>query len=250
MIRQIFLTAILTGLLAGLALTSIQSIKVIPLILAAEQYEDGELITYSSHKQTASHKETTAHKNVTRDHTHEAKEEHSHDKEAWGPEDGFERLFYTFIANVFLATGWTFLLCVVYMYLNNLNIIKGIIAGTVGYLTFFVLPSIGLSPELPGTLAASLEHRQAWWIGTVLSSALGFVILFFNKNRVYQIIALGIILLPHIIGAPVPDVHAGSAPLEMFNSYVNATFISNGIFWMLLGAISVTLFGIFQKQEA
>jgi len=242
MIRQIFLTACLTGLLAGLALTVIQSVKVIPLILAAEQYEDGKIITYSSHGQPIKQQETINKKN-----SHD--QGHTHDEEAWGPADGFERLFYTFVANVFLATGWAFVLCAVYMYLNGLSIIKGIIAGVIGYLTFFALPSIGLSPELPGTLASALEHRQAWWMGTVFCSAVGFALLFFNKNRTYQLGAVGIILLPHIIGAPVPDVHAGSAPLEMFKEYVQATFISNGIFWMILGAISITLFQRFRPQQ-
>lgn len=236
MIRQIFLTAILTGLLAGLALTGIQSVKVIPLILAAEQYENGELITYS-HSQSPSHTET------------KQAEEHSHNEEAIGSKYEFERLFYTLIANVFLSTGWAFLLCAVYMYLKDLNIVKGIIAGTIGYLTFFVLPSIGLSPELPGTLASALEDRQTWWISTVTSSSIGFAIIFFNTNKIFKLCALGLIILPHIIGAPVPDIHGGTAPLEMFNAYVKATFISNGIFWIILGAISVTLFQRFQTQE-
>ena len=50
MLRQIFLTALLTGVLAGFILTSLQSVKIIPLILAAEQYEDEELIIYPSSK--------------------------------------------------------------------------------------------------------------------------------------------------------------------------------------------------------
>lgn len=246
MIRQIFLTALLTGVLAGFILTSLQSVKVIPLILAAEKYEDGKLITYSSHSKKASHKEVSSH-----NHGEEkvVLEEHSHEEEAWGPKDGLERLFYTFIANTFLASGWSFLLCVVYMYVNNINILKGVTAGIVGYLTFFALPSIGLSPELPGTLASALEHRQIWWIASVLCSAIGFAILFFSRNRIYQICALILVLLPHLIGAPVPDIHGGTAPLEMFNTFVNATFITNGIFWIILGAISVTLFKRFQPQE-
>mgnify|MGYP000157644938 FL=1 len=255
MIRQIFLTALLTGVLAGFVLTSLQSVKVIPLILAAEEFEGGEIATYGSHD--SSHQETKAdHHNgeIVTAHGHENEAEatngHSHDDEAWGPADGYERLFFTFVANVFLATGWSFLLCAVYMNVKDINVVKGITAGIVGYLTFFALPSIGLSPELPGTLAAALEHRQAWWIATVLCSAIGFTVLFFSRNRAYQLLAFALVLLPHIIGAPVPDVHGGTAPEVMFNSYVNATFITNGIFWVILGAISVTLFKKFQPQEA
>jgi len=255
MIRQIFLTALLTGLLAGFVLTSLQSVKVIPLILAAEEFEGGEIVTYGSND--SSHQETKAdHHNgeIVTEHSHEnddkATKSHSHDEEAWGPADGYERLFFTFVANVFLATGWSFLLCAVYMNVKDITVAKGIIAGIVGYLTFFALPSIGLSPELPGTLAAALEHRQAWWIAAVLCSAIGFTVLFFSRNRAYQLAALALVLLPHVIGAPVPDVHGGTAPEVMFDSYVNATFITNGIFWVILGAISVTLFKKFEPQEA
>ncbi|NQY95215.1 MAG: CbtA family protein [Campylobacteraceae bacterium] len=257
MIRQIFLTALLTGVLAGFVLTSLQSVKVIPLILAAEEFEGGEVVTYGSHATTQTTHSTSDNHHETETvvaHAHENAEAavngHSHDAEAWGPADGFERLFYTFVANVFLATGWSFLLCAVFMNLRNINVLKGIIAGSVGYLTFFALPSIGLSPELPGTLAAALEHRQMWWIATVACSAIGFAVLFFNKNRAYQIAGLALVLLPHVIGAPVPDVHGGTAPEAMFDSYVNATFITNGIFWLILGAISVMLFKRFQPQEA
>jgi len=255
MIRQIFLTALLSGVLAGFVLTSLQSVKVIPLILAAEEFEGGEIATYGSHDRTHQQSTSDHHDGETvKAHSHENEKEaataHSHDEEAWGPADGFERLFFTFVANVFLATGWSFLLCAVYMNVKNINVVKGIIAGIVGYLTFFALPSIGLSPELPGTLAASLEHRQAWWIATVACSAIGFAVLFFSRNRAYQLTALVLVLLPHIVGAPVPDVHGGTAPESMFNAYVNATFITNGIFWVILGAISVTLFKKFQPQEA
>ena len=251
MIRQIFLTALLTGVLAGFTLTALQSTKVIPLILAAEKFEGQEVVTYGAHsKEALSHHDD---KKEVSGHAHESTEaaaaEHSHDEEAWSPEDGFERLFYTFIANVFLATGWSFLLCAVYMYVKNLNIINGITAGIIGYLTFFALPSIGLSPELPGTLASSLEHRQTWWIATVLCSAIGFAVLFFSRNKAYQVSALILVLLPHIIGAPVPNVHGGTAPEEMFNTFVNATFITNGVFWIILGTISITLFKKFQPQE-
>jgi len=254
MIRQIFLTALLTGVLAGFVLTSLQSVKVIPLILAAEEFEGGEITTYGSHQSTKEEINSDHHDaEAAAAHDHEtnvlATDGHSHDEEAWGPADGFERLFFTFVANVFLATGWSFLLCAVYMNVKNNNVIKGITAGIVGYLTFFALPSIGLSPELPGTLAAALEHRQTWWITTVACSAIGFAVIFFTRNKAYQVAALALVLLPHIIGAPVPDVHGGTAPEVMFNDYVNATFITNGIFWVILGAISVTLFKKFQPQE-
>ena len=232
MIKQIFFTALLSGLLAGGVLTAIQSMGTIPLILEAEKYEDGALVDYTNNQE------------LTLTHDEEEEEE-----EAWSPKDGAQRLFFTFLTNIFLATGFSFLLCVVYLYLKEVTLLKGLISAGVGYLTFFVLPSIGLTPEVPGTLAASLEARQLWWVSTVLASAIGFGVLFFNKSRLYQGLALVLILVPHIVGAPHAEYHAGTAPIEIFHSFVQASFVTNGLFWLVLGLLSASLYNKFRPQN-
>ena len=246
MIRQIFLTAIISGFTAGIFLTGIQSLKVTPLILSAEVFEDGELITYTSknHKNTNIQSTNNHHDEIA--HVHD--NSHEHEAEAWGPEDGNERFFYSLITNIFLACGFAFILSAIYLYIKELNLKNGLISGFVVYLSIFALPSLGLSPELPGTLAAELQDRQIWWISTVVLSSFAFIILFFNKNKMYQALAIILLFLPHIIGAPMPSVHGGTAPQAMFEEYIIATYITNAVFWLFLGAISISLFKRFQEK--
>ncbi|MDF1878471.1 CbtA family protein [Sulfurimonas sp. SAG-AH-194-C20] len=230
-LKQIFYTVLLTGFIGSGIFTLLQSFSSIPLILHAEQFEDGKLINYVNNNE------------VKISDTHEAEEE-----EAWAPADGAQRLFFTFVTNFVLAMGFTFLLCGVYLYLQELTVFKGMLVGAVGYMSFFFLPSIGLTPELPGTLAASLESRQIWWVSTVLASLVGFGVLYFSKNILYKALAVVVILAPHIVGAPHPEFHAGTAPLELFETFVQTSFVINAIFWLSLGAISASFYKKFAPQ--
>lgn len=244
MIRQIFLTALISGLIAGIFLTGIQSLRVTPLILASEVFEDGEIITYTSKNHNNSNIQNTNNHHDEIAHAHD----NSHEHETGAAKDDNERLFYSLITNIFLACGFAFILSAIYLYIKELNIKNGLISGFVVYLSVFALPSLGLSPELPGTLAAQLQDRQIWWISTVVLSSFAFIILFFNKNKIYQALAIVLLFLPHIIGAPMPSVHGGTAPQAMFEEYILATYITNAVFWLFLGAISISFFKRFQEK--
>ena len=232
MFRQIILTALWTGFLAGTLFTGIQSISTLPIIHDAEAYEGGTLIDYTHHRKFTF-----------------SPVSHEDQADAWFPSNGAERLFFTFVANCVLATGFAFLLSAVYLYINNLTLRKGFVAGIIGYLTFFVLPSLGLTPEVPGTLAASLASRQLWWIVTVGASALGFAVLFFTHDIRYRVLAILLILAPHIVGAPHPEYDGGTAPISLFYSFVQASYISNGVFWLIIGMVSAALFRKFSTQS-
>ncbi|MDQ1185433.1 putative cobalt transporter CbtA [Agrobacterium larrymoorei] len=73
--RNIVFTAVLVGLIAGLAVSAMQAVGTTPLILQAETFESagGEA-----------------------GHSHDAATpaDHHHDAEAWTPADGFERNAY------------------------------------------------------------------------------------------------------------------------------------------------------------
>lgn len=242
MIRQIFLSALISGFIAGIFLTGIQSLKVTPLILAAEVFEDGELITYTTKNHNNSNIQKTNNHHDEKAHVHDNSHEHE-----TGAHDN-ERLFYSLITNIFLACGFAFILSSIYLYIKELNIRNGLISGFVVYLCVFALPSLGLSPELPGTLAAQLQDRQIWWVSTVVLSSFAFIILFFNKNKIYQALSIILLFLPHIIGAPMPNVHGGTAPQAMFEEYILVTYITNAFFWLFLGAISISFFKRFQEK--
>lgn len=66
---------------------------------------------------------------------------HSHDKNAWGPEDGFERLTFTVLSNVLSAFGFAIILLTGMLLARDKAALKiswgrGLGWGFAGYLTF------------------------------------------------------------------------------------------------------------------
>jgi len=110
--------------------------------------------------------------------------------------------------------------------------------GVAGYLVFFVAPALGLPPELPGTEAAPLRDRQVWWTATVIFSAAGLGFAAFGKSIAVRALGLALIAAPHIVGAPVPAVHGGTAPPELVRAFTRAAYLANAAFWLALGALA------------
>ena len=81
MFRTVVFAAVISGLIGGVVLTGIQAVKVLPLILQAETYEQKA--------------DTDGH-------------------EAWAPEDGLERASFTLLANVLVGVGFALILCAVF----------------------------------------------------------------------------------------------------------------------------------------
>jgi cobalt transporter subunit CbtA len=117
--------------------------------------------------------------------------------------------------------------------------------GLAGYLTFFVAPSLGLPPEVPGTEAAKLADRQSWWLITVLDTGFGLSLLAFAKTKTNKFFGAVLLVSPHLIGAPQPEVHSSAAPAELAQSFITATVFANAVFWLALGG----LMGQFYKKK-
>ena len=213
MFRRIVFSACLAGLVAGIALTGIQRLQVVPIILEAETYEAAE-------------PEAT-----TRAHADGANHEH----DGWSPEDGLERTFWTGVANVGMGIGFALLLGAAFSLRDNVNWRQGILWGLGGYAAFFALPALGLAPELPGTDAGALPNRQAWWLVTVTLSAAGIALLGLARGWPWKAAAVALIAIPHLVGAPHPDSHTTLAPPELLQTFIVATAIANAVFWVVLG---------------
>jgi cobalt transporter subunit CbtA len=222
MFRRIVFSACLAGLLSGLVLTGVQMFRVVPLIIEAEAYEAAE-----SHR----------HSDATEDASG-----HPHGKEAWSPADGMERSFWTAFANVATAIGFALLLVALYSLGERVSWQQGLLWGLGGYAVFFLNPSIGLLPEIPGAAAAALGDRQAWWLITVVCTAVGLSVLVFVRHWGWKAAGALLLLVPHIIGAPHPDTQGGSAPQALADAFVMATAVANAIFWLVLGASSAWIF--------
>lgn len=222
--KKMLAVAALTGILAGLLLTVVQKIQVVPLILKAEVYEQ-------------------AVENANPANRINAPAGHAHD--AWQPESGWERNLFTAAANIVIALGFALLLgAAVGLRGAKLDWRSGLLWGLVGYAVFFVAPSLGLPPEVPGAQAANLADRQAWWMATSIFTATGLAFMFFSRQSTVKILGAVLLIAPHLIGAPQPEVHGSTAPAELAQAFVIATFIANAVFWLGLGG----LFGFFHQR--
>lgn len=221
MFRRIVFSAVVAGLLAGALLTAVQQLQVMPIILEAETYE----VT------------------VPEATTHAHADGSSHEHEGWSPEDGLERTFWTGVANVGMGIGFALLLAAAFSLRgNNVSWRQGLVWGLGGYAAFFVLPAVGLPPELPGTESSALHDRQAWWLLTVTLSAAGIVLLALARGWAWKVAGAVLIAMPHLIGAPHPESHTALAPPDLLRTFIVATAIANAVFWAVLGAGSAIAF--------
>ena len=213
MFRRIVYSACLAGLVAGIVLTAIQQLQVAAIIGEAETYEAGAGAAAHSHADGS-----------------------SHEHDAWSPEDGLERTFWTGAANVGMGIGCALLLGAAFAMRGNVNWRQGILWGLGGYAAFFALPAFGLPPELPGTEAGALQSRQAWWLVTVTLSAAGIALLGLARGWPWKAAAVVLIGIPHVFGAPYSDSHTTLAPPELLQTFIVATAVANAVFWVVLGA--------------
>ncbi|MEB0136840.1 CbtA family protein [Actimicrobium sp. CCC2.4] len=275
-IKQIISAAALAGLTAGVCLTAVQQWQVVPLIHQAEVLEqaasqahthtqtqlhthtqaDGHTFTHS-HSQADALAQPHAHSTIVDSTLITAEHSHGHQHEAaandgnaethaestqWQPADGFERLFYTTLANVSLAVGFALLLgSVLYLRGSKTNWRAGLAWGLAGYVVFYVAPSIGLPPELPGADAAPLAARQFWWVLTVASVAAGLALLRFGPLPLKLAGAL-FLVLPYLVGAPHLSTTTGDVLSHLTQPFVLATALANGVFWLMLGALTAAFY--------
>ncbi|HQZ14060.1 MAG TPA: CbtA family protein [Devosia sp.] len=219
--QRIFFAAVLAGLAVGLAYAALQQWKVTPLILAAEVFE------------TAAPAEAVA------EHVHDAATPaHDHDEDAWAPQDGAERTFYTVLADVLASMGFALLLAAVSV-LGGIEITarNGILFGLGGFISMQLAPALGLPPELPGMAAADLGARQIWWVATAVATGAGIFII--AKWQNWTAIGIGAVLmvLPHIIGAPVAPDEPSAVPAHLATSFAASAFAASALFWLTVGPL-------------
>ncbi|TWI50983.1 cobalt transporter subunit CbtA [Pseudomonas duriflava] len=220
MFKRIFFTAGFAGLLAALVLSLFQILWITPLLLQAETYE-------------------VASESMVEPHEHApGAPAHHHDAEAWAPADGWERTLSTLGGNLVVAVGFSLMLAGLFTLRQPNRAWQGVLWGIAGYLTFCLAPSLGLPPELPGTAAADLTLRQGWWIGTAAATAASLALLVFTRHWALRLVALVLLVLPHIIGAPQPAEHSSLAPESLQSHFRLAALISNAAFWIALGWLS------------
>ena len=230
---QLIWSSLAVALLVGTVQTGVQRWQAAPLILAAEVYEGQKAEALAP--AAASVQAIAAHTHVpgTGAHAHPqaalqqqgqaAEPVHDHKHGAaneWEPENGAERVGWTWVANALHAFSMALLVFAVmgvWRYQRGTALAALPLAGVVaaaGWLSFHLWPTLGLPAEVPGMDAAQLPARQLWTVLAVCSAAFACGLAGFGTAKWRWLVAALLLALPFVVGAPhlQGDALAGHGP--------------------------------------
>lgn len=233
--RNVVFVAAIAGLVAGVVLACMQAYATVPLILKAEVYEQAG--GGHQHEHAAAPAANAADTNAMSSAA-PAEAAAPAEDEGWAPADGFERFAFSVLANIVTGIGFALVLVAVSEFAGGIgNWRQGIFWGLAGFAAFTLAPGLGLPPELPAMPAADLTQRQIWWWATVAATAAGLGLIAFRKSLPLAILAVALIVAPHIVGAPQPDSFETPIPEGLHHQFVVAVTVTNLVFWLVLGAV-------------
>jgi cobalt transporter subunit CbtA len=222
MFKNIVFSAFGAGLAACLIVSLVQVFTTQPLILHAEVYENAG----GGHEHAAP---------ISGDPAAAVAEEAAHEEE-WAPGDGFERVFYTVLANLLMGVSVALVLVgAMALKGDKVDARTGLLWGIGGFLAVSLLPGLGLPPELPGTAAADLGARQAWWLSTAAASAAGLAALAFGKQWGWKAGGIALLVAPHVIGAPEAPTLEAAYPAALSGEFVAASLVASAVLWAAAG---------------
>src|SRR5579864_2608386 len=147
--------ALCAGLLAGIVAAAAHQVATVPLILAAERYEQQATVPTAD----------------------------DHARAGWEPGNGIERTLYTLAADLLAAIGFALLLAAgLALRGGAVTWRDGLFWGLAGFAVFTLAPGLGLPPEIPGTAAAPLAARQLWWVATAVATGAGLALLVYTRR--------------------------------------------------------------------
>ena len=241
MIVKYLLAALVAGLIAGGLVTVAQQAKVVPLILEAEKYENAPV---AAHEHMSGLNFTLATKAEA--HEHEAVAESS--EEEGGMMFGVSRITGTLMGNLVTGCGFALILLAVSLFTGQaVTVANGALWGAVAWLSFQLLPSIGLPPELPGFPAAEVTDRQLWWLGAVIASVAGLYLIILRPEIWSKVAGLVVLLVPHLIGAPQPADITSNVPAVLAAEFAVASLATGLFFWVVIGLLLGTFNARFAK---
>lgn len=244
MFRRIFFTALIAGILGGLAISVVQEFTTTPVILHAETFENAT--------PDAAAPAATLNRGLSLTRPAHAHGDTAHGEEdaAWGPENGIERSLYTALANILTGVGFALVLTACFSLAGRpVDGRTGVLWGLAGFGAISLAPALGLPPEVPGAMAADLGGRQSWWMICVAATALGLWLMIFRRGAAWAIGGIVLIAAPHLIGAPQPDKIGGPVPPELAAHFVAASLVTAAIFWCTIGWLSGTFWQRFSARS-
>ena len=250
MIGRTLFAALLAGLAAGLVMSVVQQWRVVPLIIAAEQFEGGghdhAAAPQAGTASQAGATEAPAAGAPAANHDHAG---HDHGAGAWAPSGDGERLVFTLIANAGAGVGFALLMAALSLILNvPVTPANGFLWGLAGFSVFMLAPAVGLPPELPGMPAADLFERQVWWWATAALTALGIGLMALAKPWALKLAGIALIAAPHLWGAPPIADMDSAVPAALATAFAANALATGIVFWLTLG-VALGLIGARMTQE-
>lgn len=241
MTRRLVASALIAGCVAGVLAAALHFAFVQRFILLGESYETGAAVHFAG---TVAEASDTGAAVETHDHDHEAATPaHDHATgEAGAPilrdllTTGFMALLYSAYAMILVA-GFA----LAERFGQVISPRDGLLWGIAGFVAVQLAPAMGLSPELPGTAGAALTDRQLWWAATVVCSAAGLAMLGYGRSLLWVALAAVLLAVPHVIGAPEPEVFSGTAPPEVAAAFAARSLGAGLAVWALLGWLAATV---------
>jgi cobalt transporter subunit CbtA len=216
MIQKFVASALLAGAGAGLVAGLLQVAFLQPVLLHAELYESGQLIHFGANTPVPAQQDISG-INFTR--------------------DGLSVLF-----SALLFTGYCLILLPLMVlssdrYSLNITARTGLMWGIAGFVAVNLAPAFSMAPEVPGVAAADVDARQIWWFATVAATGVALWILAFARSWFMWVGALLLLLAPHVVGAPEPEVFLGPVPTELGALFAARALGVSMAGWAILGVL-------------
>lgn len=235
MITRLLSAALVAGFLASVVATGLQLALTSPLILQAETYE-GEgahaALAPSLDAAPALHFASL----IVPAHAH-GEGGHDHGKaDEWQPAPGLQRMAFTGLATLVGGVGYALLLGAVMLACGREPTPQvGLAFAVAGFASVALAPGLGLPPELPGSAAAPLATRQAWWVMTAAATGMGLYLITIRRALITILGGLVLIIAPHAVGAPQAPEAASELPAALAAQFAARSLAISFVFWILIG---------------
>jgi cobalt transporter subunit CbtA len=248
MLKSLILSAAAAGVAAGLFTAVVQHVTTTPIIIEAEKYE-GATHDHSAGTPAHDHGDAAAAPAMSTP-ADNASAATVVEEEEWAPADGIQRTLYTSLATTVMGVGFGLILLAAMSLAGvGINARTGLAFGVAGFIAVALAPAMGLPPEIPGSGAAELGARQAWWFFAVGATAIGIAGLLLTETLWLQIGGVVLIALPQIVGAPHPHEYVSTAPAELAGHFAATSLAVTAIFWAVLGYASGAFYERLSRSE-
>lgn len=229
MLIRLLSAALAAGFLAAVLVTGLELALTSPLIVAAERYE-----THAAPGAATFAIPLPGRLPVVLAHAHEGGGPHAAPE--WQPAEGLPRMLFTGLATLVGGIGYALLLGAAMLATGREPTPeRGLAFAVAGFLAVALAPALGLPPELPGSEAAPLAARQAWWIMTAAATAMGLYLIAIRRVTITILGGIVLIVAPHLAGAPEVAATPSELPAGLAAQFAARSLAIAFVFWAVIG---------------